>query len=136
MSWAPDPVGMAYALSILILLFSIPSILSLVMGTRQNGKSPKRGETLYEDEDGAATTQSTKEFSNKTQFTIIYVVSVIGFGLSIADFVLLATRELHIFDSSSSKNGDSNKGLGIELLVPAWVKLHLQHFIKLNADIS
>ena len=92
MGWAPDPVGMAYALSIFILLSS--------------------------------TTDSMKEFSNKAQFTIIYVVSVIGFSLSVADFVLLATRELHVFSGSRLKNGDGNKALGIELLVPAWVKLH------------
>jgi hypothetical protein len=121
MGWALDPVDVAYVLAIFVLIYSIPSIWSLVTGGWRVVKSPNHVDALYEDEDGAATTESTKEFSNKTQFTIIFILAAIGLALSIADFVFLTTRKLHIFKGSPSENRLNNKFLGIVLLVPAWV---------------
>lgn len=121
MSWVPDSVGVAYALATFVLIYSIPSLWSLVTGSWRVVKHPNH-EALYEDEDGAATTESTKEFSNKTQFIIIFVVVVIGLALSIADFVFFTTRKLHILEGAPSGSGDDNDVLGIVLLVPAWVK--------------
>ncbi|KAF8859695.1 hypothetical protein BDZ45DRAFT_801381 [Acephala macrosclerotiorum] len=128
MGLAPDPVDVAYALAIFVLIYSIPSIWSLITGSWRVVKNPNHGEALYEDKDGAATVESTKEFSNKTQFIIIFVVAVIGLALSIGDFVFLTTSKLHIFDGSPSDNGDDNNVLGIVLLVPAWFLLLLQLF--------
>jgi len=124
MGWAPDPVDVAYTLAIFVLISSIPSIWSLVTGSWRVVKNPNHGEALYEDEDGAATTESTEEFSNKTQFIIIFVVAVIGLALSIADFIFLTTRKLHISDSSPSEDWNDCNVLGIVLLVPAWVKCY------------
>ena len=135
MGWAPDPVDVAYTLAIFIIIYSIPSIWSLVTGSWRVVKNPNHGEALYEDEDGAATIESTKEFSNKTQFIIIFVVAMIGLALSIADFVFLTTRKLHIFDGSPSENGNDNNFLGIALLVPAWVKCHSHRSANLGADM-
>ena len=70
MGWAPDPVDVAYALAIFILLHSIPSLWSLVTGSWRAVKDPNHRETLYEDEDGVASPESTDQFSNKTENTI------------------------------------------------------------------
>jgi len=123
MNWVPDPVGLAYALSIFVLINSIPSIWSLVTGSWRVIKSPNHSEALYEDEDGAATTESTKEFSNKTPFIIIFAAALIGLALSIADFIFLTSRNLRSAAGSQLQNDGSNNVQGLVLLVLAWVIL-------------
>lgn len=136
MGWAPDPVDVAYVLTIFILAYSIPSVWSLVTGSWRVIKNPNYGKTLYEDEDGAATIESTKAFSNKTQFIIIFVVAVLGLALSIADFVFLTTRTLHGLNDSPSGNWRHNNVLGIKLLVPAWVEFDSYQSTYIYADMS
>ena len=134
MSWDPDPVILAYALAVLILISSISSIWSLVTGSWRIAKNPNHDEVPYEDLDGVATLQSTKEFSNKTQFTVIYFVVVIGLALSVADFVFLtANKHPKRFDSPSDDDGDSN-ALGVIILVPAWVDIHFSNLATADAD--
>lgn len=123
MVWGVDPGYVDYALTSFIFVYSIPSIWSLVTGSWRVVKNPNHGDAVYEDEDGAASEESTKEFSNKTQFTTIFVIAVIGLAFSIADFVFIATRKLHVRDGSHSKNGDDKNVRRIVLLVPAWVKV-------------
>lgn len=101
-----------------ILLHSIPPLWSLVRGKWRIAKNPN-ADILYEDEDGAATTESMQRFSNKAQIITICIVLVVGFGLSIADLICLATP-VHHSGSLPDFPDDSNIG-GIIFLVPAWV---------------
>lgn len=127
MGWVPDLIATAYTLAILIIISSIPSIWSLVTGKWLVVKSPNHDEVLHEDEDGAATTESTKEFSNKAQFIIIFAATVLGLAFSIANLVFLTTRKLRLFDGLPPGKEHGNNGLGIVFLVPAWVISHLRH---------
>lgn len=135
MPWTPDPVDVAYALAIFLLVHSIPSIWSLVTGKWRVVKNPNHGEALYEDADGAATTQSTNEFSNKTQFIIIFVASVTGLALSVADLVFLTTQKPNTINSAPPKSWGQSTALGVVLLVPAWVKFCSYRSSNLGADM-
>lgn len=128
MGWAPDPVDVVHVLAIFVLLHSIPSIRSLIAGRRTWYAGKISDDTLYEDEDGTATPETTKEFSNKTQYTVIVIVSVIGFAISIADLVFLTA-------SSPSQNWHDNNIRGIVLLAPAWVEFDSHSLSESNADV-
>lgn len=86
----PDEV--ALALTILVALLTISSIQTLVK-TARFVKRPAHEETLYEDIDGAATKESTAEFSNTIQFIIIFVAAILGLGISITDAIFAAVKE-------------------------------------------
>jgi len=117
-----DLLTAEYALAILILLCSLSPIWSIITGRWRVVKSPNHAETLYEDEDGAATPESTKEFSNKLQFIIIYAIAWIGFALSIANLIALIVLS-RIPHGSFSDITAENNAHGIVLLVPAWVRM-------------
>lgn len=129
MSMFSDLLNIEYVLAVLIFLHSIPSLWSLVTGKWRIAKSPNHGDTLYEDEDGVATTESTQRFSNKAQIITIFAVLVIGFGLAIADFICLATT-VHTSGHTPSNSDIPNerKFNGIVFLVPAWVWIHSRCF--------
>ena len=122
MSWNFDLLAAEYILATLILLCSLSSIWSIITGRWRVVKNPNHAETFYEDEDGAATAESTKEFSNKLQFTIIYAIAFIGFALSIADLITLLVLSRTPQGSFSDITAESNAH-GIVLLVPAWVRI-------------
>ncbi|KAG4440995.1 hypothetical protein IFR05_003502 [Cadophora sp. M221] len=126
MSKFSDLAKVEYVLAVLILLHSIPSLWSLATGKWRIAKIPNHGDTLYEDEDGVATTESTKRFSNKSQIITIFAVLVVGFALAIADICLATT--VHTSGHSMSYSDIPNEGTfnGIVLLVPAWFLLILQ----------
>ncbi|KUJ14451.1 multidrug resistance-associated protein [Mollisia scopiformis] len=111
--------NIAIALIAFIFVFTIPSLRSLAKGWRIN-KNPNHHQELYSDEDGVASTESTNEFSNKLQFIFIFVLAVIGFGLSIADTIYTAINQ------KTRTAGSNHHHLGIFLLVPAWALLLLQ----------
>ncbi|KAL2065866.1 hypothetical protein VTL71DRAFT_3536 [Oculimacula yallundae] len=119
-----DLVNAEYILASLVLVHSLPSIWSLLTGKWRLPKSPNYGETLYEDEDGVATPESTRKFSNQFQIITIYLVLIIGIGLSIAD-VVCNTSIVHTSGHSYSDHSESNVS-GTALLVPAWFLLILQ----------
>ncbi|KAK0112489.1 hypothetical protein ONS96_001726 [Cadophora gregata f. sp. sojae] len=125
MSWTLDLLTTEYVLASLVLLCSISSIWSLITGRWRAVKSPNQAETLYEDEDGAATTESMKQFSNKSQFIIIYTIIVIGFALSIADFICLIVLSRTAHGSFADIPAENNAH-GIVLLIPSWFLLLLQ----------
>jgi hypothetical protein len=115
MRLAPQLEDVAIALTIFIFIFSIPSIRSLAKGNWRV-KNPNHDHALYGDEDGAASTESTDQFSNKLQFVILFVLAWIGLGLSIADAVFTTIQE----KSRTASSGPHH--VGIFLLVPAWVR--------------
>ncbi|KAH7333124.1 hypothetical protein BKA65DRAFT_507197 [Rhexocercosporidium sp. MPI-PUGE-AT-0058] len=128
MSIFSDLVNIEYILAALVLVHSFPSLWSLVTGKWRIAKSPNHDETLYEDEDGAATLESTQRFSNKTQIITICAVLVVGFGISIADFICLVTI-VHTSSHHSYSHQytpDERNVKGVILLVPAWFLLILQ----------
>jgi len=114
MGLIPHLEDVAIALTIFIIFFTIPSILSLVKGTWRAKKDPL-DQALYEDEDGVASAETADQFSNKIQFLLIFVIALVGLGLSIADTVLTA------IDSRSSTASSNPRHVGIYLLFPAWV---------------
>jgi hypothetical protein len=117
MRLAPQLVDLAIALTIFIFLFTVPSIRSLAKGNWRV-KNPNHDQALYEDEDGAASTESTDQFSNKLQFILMFAVALIGLGLSIADAVFTTIQ-------TNSRTASSGPHLvGIYLLFPAWVRSH------------
>lgn len=120
MRLVPQLEDVAIALTIFVFLFSIPSILSLAKGNWRV-KNPNHDQALYEDEDGAATTESADEFSNNIQFIIAFIVALIGVGLSIADAIYSAVQE-----NASTEISHSHL-VGLYLLVPAWVKLSIYY---------
>ena len=118
MGLIPHLEDVAIALTIFIFLFTIPSILSLVRGTWRTKKDPL-DQALYEDEDGAASAETADRFSNKIQFLLIFLIALIGLGLSIADTVFTA------IDSKSTTASSSPRHVGIYLLFPAWVSIEI-----------
>jgi hypothetical protein len=108
----PDEI--ALGLTIVIALFTVPSLRSLGKANSRV-KNPNHDDTLYEDEDGVATKDSMAQFSNKTQFMIIFIVALAGLAISIADAIFTAVKEGFIFARSEVPL------LGIWLLIPAWV---------------
>ncbi|KAH7382010.1 P-loop containing nucleoside triphosphate hydrolase protein [Cadophora sp. MPI-SDFR-AT-0126] len=125
MGWTLDLLTTEYALASLIFLCSISSIWSLITGRWRIVKNPNHDEKLYEDDDGAATSESMKQFSNKAQFIIIYTITLIGFAISIADLIclLILSRTPR---GSISHTPTENNAHGIVLLIPAWFLLLLQ----------
>jgi hypothetical protein len=115
MDLVPHLEDVALALTILIFLFSISSIRTLAKGNWRV-KNPNHDQALYEDEDGAASTESAEKFSNKVQFVTIFAVASTGFGLSIADAIYSAVLK-------RSRTQITHPYLiEIFLLVPAWVR--------------
>ncbi|KAN0096589.1 multidrug resistance-associated protein [Hyaloscypha variabilis] len=119
MGLIPQLEDVAIALTIFIFFFTIPSIRSLAKGTWRAKKDPL-DQALFEDEDGAASAETADQFSNKVQFLLIFLIALIGLGLSIADTVFT------IIDSNSSTASSSPRHIGIYLLFPAWLLLTLQ----------
>lgn len=114
MSLIPQLEDVAIALTIFIVLFTITSVRSLAKG-KWRAKNPN-GQALYEDEDGAASTESAEQFSNKIQFILIFVEALTGLGLSIADVVFTS------IDAKTSTASSDPRHVGIFLLFPAWVR--------------
>ena len=111
-----QPNDAALALTILIALFSLPSIRTLIVrGSRV--KNPNHERALYEDEDGIASEDSEAQFSNKPQFIAIFIFALLGLGFSIADAIFTAVQEHFEFVRSGVPI------LGIWLLVLAWASL-------------
>jgi hypothetical protein len=109
-----SPGGLALGLTIVIALFTVPSIRTLAKANWRV-KNPNHDDALYEDEDGAATEESMAQFSNKTQFTIIFIVTLVGLAISFTDAIFTAVKEE--FDFAQARV----PLLGIWLLIPAWV---------------
>jgi hypothetical protein len=82
----------ASGLTILIALVTIPSIRTLAKGGWRV-KSPNHAGPIYEDVDGAATSDSIAEFTNTPQFITIFVLALLGLGISIADAIFTAVQE-------------------------------------------
>lgn len=110
----PGPDELALGLTIVIALFTVPSIRALSKANWRV-KNPNHADTLYEDEDGTATNESMAQFSNKTQFTIIFIVALAGLAISLADAIFTVVKEGFVFAHSEVPL------LGIWLLIPAWV---------------
>jgi hypothetical protein len=110
------PDELALGLTIVIALWTLPSIRSLSKAQANwRVKNPNLDDKLYEDEDGTATEDSMAQFSNKTQFVIIFVVTLAGLAISIADAIFTAVKENFVFKRSGASL------LTIWLLTPAWV---------------
>jgi hypothetical protein len=127
MRLAPQLVDLAITLTIFIFVFTIPSIRSLAKGNWRV-KNPNHDQALYEDEDGAASTESTDQFSNKLQFIFIFAVALIGLGLSIVDAVFTTIQ------TNSQTASSSPHLVGIYLLFPAWVSIHPQMSMIIRAN--
>lgn len=82
----------ASGLTILIALSTIPSIRTLANGGWRV-KSPNHAGAIFEDVDGAATPDSIAEFTNTPQFITIFVLTLLGLGISIADAIFTAVQE-------------------------------------------
>jgi hypothetical protein len=115
MRLTPYLEDVAIALTIFIFLFTITSILSLAKG-KWRVKNANHDQALYEDEDGAASTESAENFSNKLQFILILIFAVVGLGLSVADAVFT------LIEAKSSTASSDPHHVGIFLLFPAWVR--------------
>jgi hypothetical protein len=126
MRLAPQLEDVAIALTIFIFIYTLPSIRSLVRGNWRFKKNPNLDQALYEDEDGAASTESVEQFSNKVQFIIAFAIVLIGLGLSIADAIFTTIQK------QSSTASESPRLVGIFLLFPAWVRNHSPKKIKDN----
>ncbi|PGH14094.1 hypothetical protein AJ80_06099 [Polytolypa hystricis UAMH7299] len=99
----------------LVALSTLPALrsLSVRLSSRQrSGYEVLHG--LYQDEDGEATEESTKAFSDKTQRVLILILSVVG---------LLASLSLAILTTQSTH----------ELLVDQWLRFPLWVFISLQS---
>jgi hypothetical protein len=115
MRLTPQLEDVAIALTIFVFLFTITSIRSLAKGNWRV-KNANHDQALYEDEDGAASTESAEAFSNKLQFILIFVFAVVGLGLSVADSVFA------LVEAVSSTSSSNPRHVGIFLLFPAWVR--------------
>jgi hypothetical protein len=128
MGLIPQLEDVAIALTIFIFFFTIPSIRSLAKGTWRAKKDPL-DQALFEDEDGAASAETADQFSNKVQFLLIFLIALIGLGLSIADTVFT------IIDSNSSTASSSPRHIGIYLLFPTWVRTEIiQKKARIDVD--
>lgn len=107
----------ASALAFLIALLSIPFLRRLTPG-RGYAKNPHQDGLVYEDEDGAASKDSMAQFSNKAQFIIIFIITLVALALSGADAIFTAVQQ----DFEYGRSGIPL--LGVFLLVPAWVSRH------------
>lgn len=107
----------AITLTVFIFLFTIPSIRFLAKGNWRV-KSPNLDQSLYEDEDGVASLESTAQFSNKIQFITAFALITIGIALSIADAIVTTINE-----KPRTASADSHL-VPIFLLIPAWVSSH------------
>jgi hypothetical protein len=107
----------AIALTIFIFVFTAPTFRSFAKGNWRI-KNPNHDQALYEDEDGAASTESTEQFSNKLQFIVILALALIGLGLSIANAIFTTIQKSRIASQGPNL-------VAIFLLVPAWVRTHL-----------
>lgn len=116
-SFATATTGLA-----LTAVFSIPAVLNLVKNFTEP-REKKDTEGIYEDEDGSATKESQEKFSNTLPKISIAVVSVLGFGVSLALAVL---NTLHL----------ANDGLFIEdwEKVGAWVRTIAESIQSLQQD--
>lgn len=104
--------AIAIGLAVVIALFTVSSVRTLGKA-KLHLKHPNHDDALYEDEDGAATAESMKKFSTRTQFSIIFIVTLLGLALSIANAIFTAVHENFDFACSPL--------LAIWLLFPAWV---------------
>jgi hypothetical protein len=109
-----DPDAIVIGLAIIIALFTVSSVRTLGKA-KLHLKNPNLDDALYEDEDGTATVESMAEFSTRKQFTIIFIVALVGLTLSIADAIFTSVHEN--FDLATSRV----PLLGIWFLIPAWV---------------
>jgi hypothetical protein len=115
MKYALQPDELALGLTIVIAAFTVPSVQKLIKAKDWRVKNPNHDDAVYEDEDGVATRESMSQFSNKTQFIIIFTAILAGVAISVADAVFTAVEERFIF------NQPELPLLGLWLLVPAWV---------------
>lgn len=118
--YAINPDDAALAFFILITLITIPSVRR-IFKAGWSKKNPHYGDTIYEDEDGIANKESMASFTNTPQFIVIFVITCVGLGLSIADMVYTAL-ELVKFKNLAG----STPVLGIWLLIPSWTFLLVQ----------
>jgi hypothetical protein len=98
MGFELDPDDAATAVTVLVALLTIPSLRALVK--RMPAKSPNLDCELYGDEDGVASEESTATFSNTTEFIFVFLFTVLGLGVSIADAIYTAVVENFEFKSS------------------------------------
>ena len=117
MEFVYRPDDAALGLTILIVLYSLPSIRTLAVGGWR-AKNPNHDGLLYEDEDGVASEDSMARFSNTAQFITIFILSLLALGVSIGEAIFTAVHE----DFEFTRSGVPL--LGIWLLVPAWVSKH------------
>lgn len=108
----------ALALTLLVVLYSLPAIRALAVGGWAT-RNPHRDGLMYEDEDGVATKESMARFSNKAKFVTIFTIVVLALGLSITEAIITAVQQ--DFDIARS----DVPLLEIVLLVPAWVSPRL-----------
>jgi hypothetical protein len=115
MQLAVEADDVTSGLAILLILFTVPSILALAKGGWRV-KNPNHAGTAYEDVDGAATSDSIAEFTNTPQFVTIFALALLGLGISIADAIFTAVQEGFTFGRRGIPI------LSLWVLVLAWVK--------------
>jgi hypothetical protein len=86
------PIAISISGTGFILLLTLPSITHLLCFRAQNGYTILPGiqdnNSLYEDEDGAATLDSEAAYSSRTVKIVICVVTTLGLATSLASAVL------------------------------------------------
>lgn len=89
--------NLIYASAALTALITIPSVLKFAKGPWR--VKPTNTESLYEDEDGAATAESLKNFSTKYAFLFIYGAVALGLAASFAQAVFATVRRSNGYSS-------------------------------------
>jgi hypothetical protein len=123
MQLAVEADNIASGLAILIVLFTIPSIRTLVEGGWRV-KSPNHAGATYEDLDGAATPDSIAEFTNKPQFITIFSLVLLGLGISLADAIFTTVQEGFSFGRPGIPS------FSLWILVIAWVSYTPSETVK------
>ncbi|KAL7819928.1 P-loop containing nucleoside triphosphate hydrolase protein [Trichoderma gracile] len=119
-----QPDHAAIALTSIIAVLSFASLRKLAVNSRAQQR--RQDGRIYEDADGAASEESKAQFSNKTQFIIIFAINIVAIVLAGADAIFTAVQHGFAFPGSRVPL------LGIYLLVPAWIFLLLQLLVAVR----
>ncbi|KAG4219990.1 hypothetical protein PC116_g31531 [Phytophthora cactorum] len=100
-----------------VAILSVPAALNL---SRLRSRGPKCATEIYEDKDGKSTPEAVKAFSTKVPKAVMLVLSLIGFGLSVA---------LAVISTLGTQGIESGLFLANWLAVIIWVSslLHMKN---------
>ncbi|RDW61351.1 hypothetical protein BP5796_11243 [Coleophoma crateriformis] len=114
-----------YASAVLTALITLPSIRNFARGPWR--VKPTNTESLYEDEDGTATEESTKSFSTKFAFIFIYVAVGLGLAVSFAQAVFATVRRSNGYSAITIQQ--------VWLLFAVWCLLVVQ-FLDTSREVA